>query len=97
MRILVDRSNRLLHVDLSGFQSTVTLSDTFPVFLYDSGVRPSADIQLGCLWSLPSGMWGKQAIWQTDGKIAVIGNMTNGDRCIHTPKTLPIPDGVTFA
>lgn len=97
MRILVDRANRLLHVDLSGFQSTVTLSDTFPVFLPESGVRPSADIQLGCLWSLPSGTWGKQAIWQTDGKIAVIGNMTNGDRCLHTPKTLPIPDGVTFA
>ena len=95
MRIIVDRRNRLLHVDLSGFRSTVTVSN-FSVFRYESGPRPSETINLGCLWSIPNGNYGKQARWNTDGTITVIGGLANGDRCIHTPVTMPIPDGVTF-
>lgn len=95
MRIIVDRRNRLLHVDLSGFRSTVTVSN-FSVFRYESGPRPSKTINLGCLWSIPNGNYGKQARWNTDGNITVIGGLANGDRCIHTPVTMPIPDGVTF-
>lgn len=95
MIIIVDRRNRLLHVNLSGFRSTVTVGN-FQVFQYVSGPRPSETINLGCLWSIPNGNYGKQATWGTGGIITVIGRLANGDRCIHTPVTMPIPDGVTF-
>lgn len=97
MQIVVDERNRLLHVDLSGFKSTVNLSHDYPVFQYESGVKPSKAVSLGCLWALPVGNWAKQATWNTNGTIMVVGGLSNGDRCMHTPRTLPIPDGVTFS
>lgn len=97
MQIVVDERNRLLHADLSGFKSTVNLSHDFPVFQYASGVKPSKAVSLGCLWALPVGNWAKQATWNTNGTIMVVGGLGNGDRCMHTPRTLPIPDGVTFS
>lgn len=97
MQIVVDERNRLLHVDLSGFKSTVNLSHNYPVFQYASGVKPSKAVSLGCLWTLPVGNWAKQATWNENGTIMVVGGLSNGDRCMHTPRTLPIPDGVTFS
>ena len=97
MEIVVDRGNRLLHVHLSGFKSTVSLSAGFPVFLYASGPKPSRAVSLGCLWSIPGSNFAKQAKWNTDGSVSVIGGMAVNDRCLHTPRTLPIPAGVTFA
>lgn len=97
MQIVVDERNRLLHVDLSGFKSTVNLSHDYPVFQYASGVKPSKAVSLGCLWALPVGIWAKQATWNANGTIMVVGGLSNGDRCMHTPRTLPIPDGVTFS
>ena len=97
MQIVVDERNRLLHADLSGFKSTVNLSHDYPVFQYASGVKPSKAVSLGCLWALPVGNWAKQAIWNANGTIMVVGGLSNGDRCMHTPRTLPIPDGVTFS
>lgn len=97
MQIVVDERNRLLHVDLSGFKSTVSLSHDYPVFQYASGVKPSKAVSLGCLWGLPVGSWAKQATWNANGTIMVVGGLANGDRCMHTPRTLPIPDGVTFS
>lgn len=97
MQIVVDERNRLLHVDLSGFKSTVSLSHDYPVFQYASGVKPSKAVSLGCLWALPVGNWAKQATWNANGTIMVVGGLSNGDRCMHTPRTLPIPDGVTFS
>lgn len=97
MQIVVDERNRLLHVDLSGFKSTVDLSHDYPVFQYASGVKPSKAVSLGCLWALPVGNWAKQATWNANGTIMVVGGLSNGDRCMHTPRTLPIPDGVTFS
>lgn len=97
MQIVVDERNRLLHVDLSGFKSTVTLSHDYPVFQYAAGVKPSKAVSLGCLWALPVGNWAKQATWNANGTITVVGGLANGDRCMHTPRTLPIPDGVTFS
>lgn len=97
MEIVVDRANRLLHVHLSGFKSTVSLSADFPVFHYASGPKPSRAVSLGCLWSIPGGNYAKQAKWNTDGSVSVIGGMASNDRCLHTPRTLPIPAGVTFA
>ena len=97
MQIVVDERNRLLHVDLSGFKSTVNLSHDYPVFQYASGVKPSKAVSLGCLWALPVGNWAKQATWNANGTIMVVGGLSNGDRCMHTPRTLPIPDGVTFS
>ena len=97
MQIVVDERNRLLHVDLSGFKSTVNLNRDYPVFQYASGVKPSKAVSLGCLWALPVGNWAKQATWNANGTIMVVGGLSNGDRCMHTPRTLPIPDGVTFS
>ena len=97
MQIVVDERNRLLHVDLSGFKSTVNLSHDYPVFQYASGVKPSKAVSLSCLWALPVGNWAKQATWNANGTIMVVGGLSNGDRCMHTPRTLPIPDGVTFS
>ena len=97
MEIVVDRANRLLHVHLSGFKSTVSLSSAFTVFLYASGPKPSRAVSLGCLWSIPGSNFAKQAKWNTDGSVSVIGGMAVNDRCLHTPRTLPIPAGVTFA
>ena len=97
MEIVVDRANRLLHVHLSGFKSTVSLSAGFPVFHYASGPKPSRAVSLGCLWSIPGSNFAKQAKWNTDGSVSVIGGMAVNDRCLHTPRTLPIPAGVTFA
>lgn len=97
MEIVVDRANRLLHVHLSGFKSTVSLSSDFQVFYYASGPKPSRAVSLGCLWSIPGSNFAKQAKWNTDGSVSVIGGMAVNDRCLHTPRTLPIPAGVTFA
>ena len=97
MEIVVDRANRLLHVHLSGFKSAVTLSSDFLVFHYASGPKPSRAVSLGCLWSIPGSNYAKQAKWNTDGSVSVIGGMAVNDRCLHTPRTLPIPAGVTFA
>ena len=97
MQIVVDERNRLLHVELSGFKSTVNLSHDYPVFQYASGVKPSKAVSLGCLWAVPVGNWAKQATWNANGTIMVVGGLSNGDRCMHTPRTLPIPDGVTFS
>lgn len=97
MEIVVDRANRLLHVHLSGFKSTVSLSSDFSVFHYASGPKPSRAVSLGCLWSIPGSNFAKQAKWNTDGSVSVIGGMAVNDRCLHTPRTLPIPAGVTFA
>lgn len=97
MQIVVDERNRLLHADLSGFKSTVNLSHDYPVFQYASGVKPSKAVSLGCLWALPVGNWAKQATWNANGTIMVVCGLSNGDRCMHTPRTLPIPDGVTFS
>lgn len=97
MEIVVDRANRLLHVHLSGFKSTVSLPSDFPVFHYASGPKPSRAVSLGCLWSIPGSNFAKQARWNTDGSVSVTGGMAVNDRCLHTPRTLPIPAGVTFA
>ena len=96
MNIIVDRANGLLHVNLSGFKSTVNVNN-YNVFLYSSGVKPSKNVNLSCLWAIPSGNYGKQATWTTGGSIVVAGGLSNGDRCLHTPLTLPIPEGVTFS
>lgn len=96
MNIIVDRANGLLHVNLSGFKSTVNVNN-YNVLLYSSGVKPSKNVNLSCLWAIPSGNYGKQATWTTEGSIVVIGGLSNGDRCLHTPLTLPIPKGVTFS
>ncbi|QTB90851.1 hypothetical protein BSD967_01265 [Bifidobacterium saguini] len=96
MEIVVDERNRLLHVDLSGFKSTVNLSGGYPVFQYASGVKPSKAVALSCLWAIQGAAYGKQGTWNTNGTVTVVGGLSNGDRCLHTPRTLPIPDGVTF-
>lgn len=77
MQIVVDERNRLLHADLSGFKSTVNLSHDYPVFQYASGVKPSKAVSLGCLWALPVGNWAKQATWNANGTIMVVGGLSN--------------------
>ncbi|TPF78345.1 hypothetical protein BW12_07105 [Bifidobacterium sp. UTCIF-3] len=94
--IIVNRGARLLHVNLSGFQSTVNLSAGFPVWLYSSGPKPSRKISLGCVGAVVSGNWGKQADWNTDGSITLLGGLGSSDRVICQRFSMPIPDGVEF-
>lgn len=95
--IIVNRGTRLLHVNLSGFQSTVNLSAGFPVWLYSSGPKPSRKISLGCVGAVVNGNWGKQADWNTDGSITLLGGLSSSDRVICQRFSMPIPDDVEFA
>lgn len=87
MNIIVDRANGLLHVNLSGFKSTVNVNN-YNVFLYSSGVKPSKNVNLSCLWAIPSGNYGKQATWTTGAQSSspvdcptAIGACTRRLRC----------------
>ena len=63
----------MLYVDLSSFKSTVEVSN-YRVWLYQSGIRPSATIGLGCVGSsLADPHYNKQANWNPDGSITLLG------------------------
>lgn len=85
----------LMFVDLSPFTSTVNVSN-FRVWLYQSGVKPSAQSNLGCIgWSARDTHYAKQAVWNTDGSITILGGV--GQESVEVQKfVLPVPDGVTF-
>lgn len=69
----------MLHVDLSSFKSTVEISN-YRVWLYQSGIRPSATIGLGCVGSsLADPHYNKQAKWNPDGSITLLGGIGRGE------------------
>lgn len=88
--------NGFITVDLSSFTSTVHV-DQYAVWNYLSGIKPSKDINLGkCATDIAHPGWGKQLTWKTNGDIVVYGGLSNGDKIMLFPKTLPAPSGVTF-
>ena len=86
----------LILVDLSSFRSTVTVGN-FPVWMHRSGVKPSRAIALGCIANVSGVAYGKQAVWNADGSVTIIGGVGSNDVVQCFQKVIPVPSGVTFA
>lgn len=86
----------LIFVDLSSFRSAVNTGD-FTVWTFKSGVKPSKAVSLGCVANVAGLAYGKQATWNTDGSVVLIGGVGSNDVIQCFSKIIPVPDGVTFA
>lgn len=86
----------LIFVDLSSFRSTVNTGN-FTVWTFKSGVKPSKAVSLGCVANVAGIAYGKQATWNTDGSVVLIGGVGPNDVIQCFSKIIPVPDGVTFA
>ena len=86
----------LIFVDLSSFRSTVNIGN-FTVWMFKSGVKPSKAVGLGCVANVAGIAYGKQAAWNTDGSVVLIGGVGSNDVVQCFSKIIPVPDGVTFA
>ena len=85
----------LIFVDLSSFRSTVNVGN-FTVWLFKAGVKPSKTIGLGCVANVNGATYGKQATWNTDGSVTLIGGVGSSDIVQCFSKIIPVPDGVEF-
>lgn len=85
----------LIFVDLSSFRSTVKVGD-YRVWLFQSGVKPSQTVGLGCVANVHGIAYGKQARWNADGSVTLIGGVNSSDIIQCFPKIIPAPDGVEF-
>lgn len=85
----------LIFVDLSSFRSTVKVGD-FTVWLFKAGVKPSKKISLGCVANVTGAAYGKQADWNTDGSVTIVGGVGSSDIVQCFPRIIPVPDGVEF-
>ena len=85
----------LIFVDLSSFRSTVGVGD-YRVWLFKSGVKPSKAVGLGCVANVAGAAYGKQATWNADGSVTLIGGVASSDIVQCFSKTIPVPDGVEF-
>lgn len=86
----------LIFVDLSSFRSAVNTGN-FTVWTFKSGVKPSKAVSLGCVANVAGIAYGKQATWNTDGSVVLIGGVRPNDVIQCFSKIIPVPDGVTFA
>ena len=86
----------MIIVDLSGFKSNVRVG-TFPVWQFQSGIKPSANISLGCIGTISGQNYGKQAVWTTAGDVTLTGGVVTGDLLQCYTRVLPVPEGITFA
>ncbi|WP_270198303.1 hypothetical protein [Bifidobacterium pseudocatenulatum] len=82
-------------MDLSSFRSTVKVGD-YRVWLFEAGVKPSKTIGLGCVANVAGAAYGKQAQWNADGSVTLIGGVNSSDIVQCFPKIIPVPDGVEF-
>lgn len=82
-------------MDLSSFRSTVRIGD-FTVWLFKAGVKPSKTVGLGCIANVHGTTYGKQARWNADGSVTLIGGAASADIIQCFSKTIPVPDGVEF-
>ncbi len=82
-------------MDLSSFRSTVKVGD-FTVWLFKAGVKPSKTVSLGCVANLNGPAYSKQARWNTDGSVTIIGGVAPSDIVQCFSKIIPVPDGVEF-
>lgn len=85
----------LIFVDLSSFRSTVTIGD-YRVWLFEEGVKPSKTVGLGCVANVAGAAYSKQARWNTDGSVTLIGGVASSDIVQCFSNTIPVPDGVEF-
>ena len=85
----------LIFVDLSSFRSTVKVGD-YSVWLFEEGVKPSKTVGLGCIANVAGIAYGKQARWNADGSVTLIGGVGSSDIVQCFPKIIPVPDGVEF-
>lgn len=83
----------LIFVDLSSFRSTVNVGD-YRVWLFKAGVKPSKTVGLGCVANVSGTTYGKQARWNADGSVTLIGGVGSSDIVQCFSKTIPVPDGV---
>lgn len=83
-------------MDLSSFRSTVKVGD-YPVWLFQAGVKPSKAVGLGCVANVAGIAYGKQANWNTDGSVTLVGGIGSNDVVQCFQRIIPVPDGVTFA
>ena len=82
-------------MDLSSFRSTVQVGD-YLVWLFKEGVKPSKTVGLGCVANVAGVTYGKQARWNTNGSVTLIGGLGSSDIVQCFSKTIPVPDGVEF-
>lgn len=82
-------------MDLSSFRSTVKVGN-YPVWLFKAGVKPSKTIDLGCVANVAGAAYGKQARWNADGSVTLIGGVGSSDIVQCFSKIIPVPDGVEF-
>lgn len=85
----------LIFVDLSSFRSTVKVGD-YSVWLFEEGVKPSRTVGLGCVANVAGIAYGKQARWNTNGSVTLIGGVGSADIVQCFSKIIPVPDGVEF-
>ena len=85
----------MIFVDLSSFRSTVHVGD-FTVWLFKAGVKPSRTVGLGCVANVNGSAYGKQARWNTDGSVTIIGGVGSSDIVQCFQRIIPVPDGVGF-
>lgn len=86
----------LIFVDLSSFRSSVNVGN-FTVWMFKSGVKPSKAVGLGCVANVAGMAYGKQATWNTDGSVTLVGGIGSNDVVQCFQRIIPVPDGVTFA
>lgn len=82
-------------MDLSSFRSTVKVGD-YHVWLFKTGAKPSKTVGLGCVANVAGAAYGKQARWNTDGSVTLIGGVNSSDIVQCFSKIIPVPDGVEF-
>ena len=69
----------------------------FTVWLFKAGVKPSKTVGLGCVANVHGTTYSKQANWNTDGSVTLIGGLAPGQIIHCFQKIMPVPSGVTFA
>ena len=82
-------------MDLSSFRSTVKVGD-YPVWLFKAGVKPSKTVGLGCVANVAGTTYSKQAQWNTNGSVTIIGGVSSADIVQCFQRIIPVPDGVEF-
>ena len=68
----------------------------YHVWLFKVGVKPSKTVGLGCVANVNGSAYGKQARWNADGSVTLIGGVGSSDIVQCFPRIIPVPDDVEF-
>ena len=68
----------------------------FTVWMFKTGVKPTETVNLGCIANVAGVSFSKQAQWNTDGSVEIIGGVGSADIVQCFSKIIPVPDGVEF-